>query len=234
MKEKKLWATFILFSFITMLSICGSVQAQKAGNDNIMLKSYNEESDLIKSSYDDQIMLDSSEVSEPLKKGCVVVKVKTVCDQKYRSKHSKDWKVRAKNTVRDAAKILYSKFNIKYYPSNGIAWTSPNTSDWESIYKNAVSNFKVTKSGNMLVAFSGQRVGGVAGMSKQGKKNGPHLVVFSTTYKSEVETTQHEMAHTYNLGHCTSACVMQNVGFGYTNKFCSKHENYWNKNRKFY
>ena len=59
-------------------------------------------------------------------------------------------------------------------------------------------------------------------------------MIFPSTYKSEVETVQHEIGHTYNLDHCNKACVMKASGFGYLNKVCGVHGDWWCFRREWY
>ena len=233
MKFKKM----LLFSGIVlgMLGILLHFNTYLEKENAIETKTYTSKNEFVKSAADNNVLEDEPEISTKLKKGCVVVNVKTMCDKQYQKLHKDDWKVRAKKITKKGTKALYSEFNIYFKAKNAVSFTSKKSSDAETIYKDFVKNNKISGSTDMIVGLSGRDPEGVAGMSYVGKvKGGPKVLIFASSYNSEAETVQHEIGHAYDLEHCKSNCVMKASGFGNLNKFCSKHKREWKNNRKYY
>lgn len=232
MKNKIVFYTTII---IGLLIITLNFDFQFAKRYSIESKSYTSKKEFQKSSADNQVLEAEPEISTKLKKGCIVVNVKTLCDKEYQKIHKKDWKVRAKKVTKKGTKALYSEFNIYFKPREAVSFTSKNSSDAEKIYEDFVKKNKISGNIDMLVGLSGRDLKGVAGLTYSGKvKGGPKVLIFASTYNSEAETIQHEIGHTYNLNHCKKDCVMRASGFGYLNKFCSAHKKKWKSNRKYY
>lgn len=232
MKNKSLfYITFILLLLVGILNL----NFLSNNKYNVETKKYTSKKEFEKSSADNQVLEDEPEISKKLKKGCVVVNVKTLCDKEYQKLHKKDWKVRAKKVTKKGTKALYSEFNIYFKPKEAVSFTSKKSTDDEKIYEDFVKKNKISGNVDMLVGLSGREPKGVAGISYLGKvKGGPKVLVFASTYNSEAETIQHEIGHTYNLNHCNKNCVMKSSGFGYINKFCSSYKKKWKSNRKYY
>ena len=227
-----MFSTGLLLSMLCTL-LCFNVNLNT--NYEVETKTYTSKKEFEKSSADNKVLEEEPEIETKLKKGCVVVNVKTMCDKEYQALHKKDWKIRAKKIAKKGTKALYSEFNIYFKPKQAVSFTTKKSSDAEKIYKDFANKNKVGKNIDMIVGLSGRDPKGVAGISYVGKvKGGPRVLVFASTYNSEAETIQHEIGHTYDLNHCKNKCVMKSSGFGYLNKFCSGHKKKWKSNRKYY
>lgn len=233
MKKTKIAKLLFVGATMCMLNFTVVNAQDKA---QVEIKTYSSQNEFIKSAADTEILEDEPEIETKLKQGCVVVKVKTLCDTKYQNLHEDDWKVRAKRITKKGTKKLYSTFNIYFKVKKVGKCTTKKSSDAEKIYDDFAERYKASENYDMIVGLSGRRPdGNTAGMSYLGKvEGGPRVIVFSTTYNSEAETIQHEIGHTYGLKHCENDCVMKASGFGYLNKFCSKHKKEWKENRKYY
>jgi len=228
---KMLYKTIILSMLIMVFSISYHVDEKNA----IETKTYTSKKEFEKSVADTEVLKEEPEISTKLKKGCVVVNVKTVCDKQYQDLHKKDWKVRAKKITKKGTKKLYSQFNIYFNPQKAVGFTSKKSSDEEKLYKDFVKKNKISGKTDMIVGLSGRDPDGIAGITYVGKvQGGPKVLIFASTYNSEAETIQHEIGHTYDLNHCKKNCVMKSSGFGYLNQFCSGHKKKWKANRKYY
>lgn len=228
--QKKILITGIVLSVLAVVFCIGM-----SVNKEYEAKTYVSKKEFKTSSADSKVLEDEPEISTKLKKGCVVVNVKTVCDKQYQKLHKDDWKVRAKKVTKKGTKALYSEFNIYFKPKKAVSYTSKKSSNEETLLKDFVKKNKISGSVDMIVGLSGREPKGVAGITYLGKvSGGPKVLIFATTYNSEAETIQHEIGHTYDLDHCKKKCVMTASGFGYLNKFCTKHKKQWKANRKYY
>ena len=200
------------------------VQTTKAASEN----------DLISCSYDNAEILDM-DYSKKVKKGCVVVEAKVVCDASYRKKFSKDWASRSKKTVVKATDMLYDKYNIYYKVKKGVKWNSGNTKSPETLLGQLYSKYNVNKDKNVdvVVGFTRKRQGSILGIGYIGY---PYALVCSTVYKTDVQTAQHETGHNYKLQHCNNKkCTMYPYSYQENiNRLCTKHQKQWNNNRKLY
>lgn len=235
---KKRYSVFVMILSLAFIS-GGSLHFKNLNkcceNYKVECKTYTSEKQFEKSAMDTAVIEDEPEIEEKLKKGCVIVNVKTMCDSSYQNAHKKDWKVRAKKLTKKATSKLYTNFNIYFKPKKAVSCSTKKSKSDETIYNDFVKKYKVSGNVDMIVGLSGQKPKGVAGISYVGKvKGGPRVLVFASTYNSEAETIQHEIGHTYDLEHCNNNCVMKASGFGYLNKFCAKHKKKWNNNRKYY
>lgn len=231
---------FICIGFLSLLFVLSYSLVINSNNEcgkkiEIDCKEYTNKNQFVKSAMDTKVIEDEPEIEEKLKKGCVVVNVKTMCDSSYQNAHKKDWKVRAKKITKKATSKLYTNFNISFKPKKAVSCSTKKSNNANTIYKDFAEKYKVSGKIDMIVGLSGQNPKGVAGISYVGKvEGGPRVLVFASTYDSEAETIQHEIGHTYDLEHCEKDCVMKTSGFGYLNKFCKSHKKQWNNNRKYY
>lgn len=229
---------FIIFITISLLfgSNCFAFNVHASDcSAEYGIKYYESKKDFKKTKYDKQILKDKKTATPKLKKGCVVVTIKTMCDKAYQKIHKKDWKVRAKMITVKATEKLYSKFNIHYIVKKGVAYKSANSQDAYTLLKKFTSKYKPGKKADMIVALSGKNPQHIAGITYMGQiSGGARVLVFASTFEAEAETVQHEIGHTYNLNHCNRSCVMTGEGFGYINKFCPDHKKQWKTNRTYY
>ena len=239
MTNKASFKTLITLILISLLinpnyMVCHG-QANDCASSEFETKSYKSKKQFIKSKYDTAVLADKPEMSIKFKKGCVVVNVKTMCDKAYQNLHKSDWKVRAKRIVENGTKALYSKFNICFVPKKAVTCKLANSQNAENLLVKFTRKYKATKKVDVIIGFSGKNPKYVAGITYIGKiGGGARILIFASTFESEVETVQHEIGHIYDLKHCSNNCVMTNEGFGYLNKFCSAHFKQWKKNRKYY
>lgn len=202
-------------------------------------KQFTSEDEFVRSIYDNIVLdeepEDNIDVSQGLRATSIIVNVKTMCDAQYRKAHSSDWEIRAKRTVKEATTYLYDFIGIKFVVKEGVAFTSASTTNPEKLLDDFISHYKVGNGIDMIVGLSGRKPKDTAGIAYKGKiEGGPRVLIFPSTYKSEVETVQHEIGHTYNLEHCNKACVMKASGFGYLNKVCGVHGDWWCFRREWY
>lgn len=219
---------------LIILGIEANTKEIQAAKFDIQATKINSERDLISCSYDNAEILDI-DYSKKLKKGCVVVEAKVVCDASYRKKFSKDWASRSKKTVVQATNMLYDKFNIYYKVKKGVTWESGQTKDPEELLIQLYSKYNVSKSKNVdvVVGFTRKRQGDVIGIGYIGL---PYALVCSTVYKTDIQTAQHETGHNYKLQHCNNRkCTMYPYSYQENvNKLCEKHQKQWKNNRKLY
>ena len=85
----------LLFSGIVlgMLGILLHFNTYLEKENAIETKTYTSKNEFVKSAADNNVLEDEPEISTKLKKGCVVVNVKTMCDKQYQKLHKDDWKV---------------------------------------------------------------------------------------------------------------------------------------------
>lgn len=197
---------------------------------------YYRKRDEFKETENDRIVLkDRKKTAAKLKKGSVIVNVKTMCDTKYQKLHKKDWKIRAKLITIDATEKLYDRFNIYFNVKKAVKYKSNSSNNPFTLLKKLRKKYKPGKKADMVVAFSGKKPKYIAGITYIGKiAEGPRILVFASSYNSETETVQHEIGHTYSLNHCNKHCVMAGEGFGYLNKFCKVHKKHWKETRTYY
>ncbi len=229
------WKLIIAGTMLSMvlMMMCGCITLDS--EQEYAVKEYTSKKEFEKSNADSEVLQDEPEMATKLKKGCVVVNVKTVCDKQYQNAHKKDWKVRAKKVTKKGTKALYSQFNIYFSPQKAVGYTSVKSSNEEKLLKDFVKKNKISGKTDMIVGLSGRQPDGVAGITYVGKvSGGPKVLIFESSYNSEAETIQHEIGHTYDLNHCKKSCVMKSSGFGYLNKFCASHKKKWKANRKYY
>ncbi len=192
------------------------------------------EKELKPCSFDNLEVLDM-DYSKKLKKGCVVVEAKVVCDSSYRKKFSKDWSSRSKKTVVQATNFLYDKFNIYYKVKKGVSWDSGKTKNPEELLSQLYSKYHVSKNKNVdvVIGFTRKRQDDILGIGYIGY---PYALVCSTVYKTDIQTAQHETGHNYKLRHCNnSKCTMYPYSYQEnTNRLCEKHQKQWKNNRKLY
>ena len=232
---KKISFSTVLTCAIALGCLLCLIKSNVFASAPMLVKSYSSSSQFIVSALDSAIIPDEPDIDNKLKKGCVIVNVKTMCDKSYQNRHPKDWKVRAKKITKKATNGLYDNFNICFKPKKAVSFSSKNASEAVTIYDAFAGKYHTANSSEMIVAFSGRQPSGVAGISYLGKESGgPRVLIFASTYESEAETVQHEIGHTYGLNHCSDNCVMKASGFGYINHFCSKHKKQWKKNRTYY
>lgn len=225
---------FLAGAICCMLSMNTLGNTVSAATNAVEIKTFTNESEFEITSIDSQYLYEEPELDTKLKAGCVVVNVKPKVDAAYKKLHT-DWKARAKKLTKKGTKDLYDEFNIYFKVGTAGSCTTINSTNAEKIYIDFANNNTVSGSTDMIVGISGRKPKNTAGISYLGKvSGGPRVLIFATTYKSEAETVQHEIGHTYDLEHCNSNCVMTAAGFGYLNKYCAKHRKEWNKNRKYY
>jgi len=236
--KKRLFPVAILLSICLLIEMNGSVYnvyAKHFVSSEYEIKAYKTNNQFKKSTYDTAVLKNNPEAVPKLKKGCMVVNVKTMCDKEYQKLHKQDWKVRAKRIVKNGTKALYSKFNIYFVPKKAVSFKSAKSSNAITLLGNFAKKNKATKKVDMIIGFSGKNPAHIAGIAYMGQiEGGPRVLIFATTYAAETETVQHEIGHTYDLGHCKKNCVMRSEGFGYLNRFCSAHLKKWKRNRKYY
>jgi len=220
---------------ISMNCAVYKVYAEDFVSSGYETKTYKSKEQFITSKYDTAVLKEKSNTASKLKKGSVVVNVKTMCDKEYQKLYAKDWKIRAQRITKKGTKALYSKFNIYFIPKKAVTFKSANSTNAVTLLNNFSKKYKVSKKIDMIIGFSGKKPAHIAGITYIGKINGgPRILIFASSYETEAETVQHEIGHTYDLIHCEKKCVMTSQGFGYLNKFCSAHLKKWNKNRKYY
>lgn len=96
---------FICIGFLSLLFVLSYSLVINSNNEcgkkiEIDCKEYTNKNQFVKSAMDTKVIEDEPEIEEKLKKGCVVVNVKTMCDSSYQNAHKKDWKVRAKKSLK--------------------------------------------------------------------------------------------------------------------------------------
>lgn len=231
---KKSIVKAIAVILMIIVGIEANTKEIQAANMDTQTTKMNSEKDLKSSSYDNLEVLDM-DYSKKLKKGCVVVDAKVVCDSTYRKKFSKDWSSRSKKTVVQATNFLYDKFNIYYKVKKGVTWDSGKTKDPEELLSQLYSKYNVNKNKNVdvVIGFTRKRQGNVLGIGYIGY---PYALVCSTVYKTDIQTAQHETGHNYKLRHCNNKkCTMYPYSYQENvNRLCEKHQKQWKTNRKLY
>lgn len=206
----------------------------QAANLEIQETKLETEKNLVSCSYDNAEILDM-DYSKKVKKGCVVVDAKVVCDETYQKKYSKDWASRSKKTVVQATNMLYDKFNIYYKVKKGVTWNSGKTKNPEKLLEQLYSKYNISKNKNInvVVGFTRKRQKNILGIGYIGY---PYALVCSTVYKTDVQTAQHETGHNYKLKHCNNKkCTMYPYSYQENlNRLCSKHQKQWKNNRSLY
>lgn len=224
----------IIIALVLIISVESELCNVQAGTLSVQETRVESEKDIKTSEYDNNTIMDA-DYAKKLKKGCVVVNAKIVCDSTYRKKFSKDWKSRSKKTLVQATNMLYDKFNIYYNVKQEVAWDSGKSKNPDKLLDQLYLKYNVDKSKNtdVIVGFTRKRQGSVLGIGYIGA---PYGLVCSTAYKTDIQVAQHETGHNYKLLHCNNKkCTMYPYSYQENiNKLCKKHKDQWKKNYKLY
>lgn len=228
--------------FVLLLSMClfssaievMAANEPKAATGKVKSLKYKNKSDLKETNYD-KIILKDDIVTPKLKKGCVVVNMKLVCDQTYQKAYKKDWAARARKTVYQAGIDINVNFNIFYNIRKAVSWKSSKSSDAETLlYELRDSNYLTNESkDDMVIGFTKKASGNTLGIGFIGA---PYSLVCSTVYNTDIQTAQHEGGHNYDLNHCNNpkCCLYPYSDIDNIGRFCSPHKSQWKQNRKMY
>jgi len=166
----------------------------------------------------------------------ISVNVTEPCDQLFRDTYS-SYAYEANRTVERTDDYLYDEFGIDFTSVAQPLWTSPDSTDPQTLIDDAIADHGLTYNGtqtaDIMMAFSGaDAVSGSSTVFGVTYTGDPYACMFDNGYTQNCKSCQHEFGHTYGLGHHTGtgACVMKqgwDLNWDNFEHLCTTHWDAW-------
>lgn len=167
------------------------------------------------------------------------VAVTEPCDKSWRDKYPTSWMWEANRTIQAADDMLTSRYGIQFYSVSQKYWESDNTTNPESLVREAHREWGLRDGAKLMIAFTNRILstpyGNIYGLVEDIGK--PYVLVTCYGFDENAMTVRHEVGHAYKLTHCsrTTNCVMAEAATrSKYNSICSQHNSDWNKYKTLY